>query len=56
MVVAIGALAADDDAQLMSVWRRKALEAFPEMRKRIEDPGDIFSIYALWFELLEVTR
>ncbi len=56
MVVAIGALAADDDAQLMSVWRRKALEAFPEMRKRIEDHGGIFSIYALWFELLEVAR
>lgn len=39
----------------MSVWRRKALESFPEMRKRIENPDDIFSIYELWFELLPVT-
>ncbi len=42
--------------RVMSVWRRKALEAFPEMRTRIENPDDIFSIYALWSELLEVTK
>jgi len=40
----------------MSAWRRKALEAFPELRKQIENPEEVFSIYALWFELLPLTR
>ena len=34
----------------VSVWRRKALEAFPELTEKIHE--DAFSPYALFFVLL----
>lgn len=40
----------------MSQWRRLALELFPEHRKMISDRRQIFSINALFFELLPLTR
>ena len=39
----------------MSVWRRRALEAFPELRNELNDRHEISSIYELWFELLALT-
>lgn len=38
----------------MSVWRRKALELFPEQRRWIEDREQTFSIYQLFFDLLPI--
>jgi hypothetical protein len=40
----------------MSVWRRKAIESFPELRPALNDPEEIFSPYALWFHLLPMLR
>ncbi len=34
----------------MSVWRRKALELFPDLRRALQKPG--YSIYQLFFDLL----
>ena len=39
----------------MSVWRRKAIEAFPELGRELADSNEIFSVYALWFELRPLT-
>ena len=36
----------------MSVWRRRALESFPELRRELNDRQEIPSPYTLWFELL----
>lgn len=38
----------------VSVWRRKALEAFPELTEKIHE--DAFSPYALFFVLLPFVR
>ena len=38
----------------MSVWRRKAIEAFPELRKDFEDPDT--SIYDVLMELLHFAK
>lgn len=38
----------------MSVWRRKAIESFPELRKEFEDPET--SIYGVFLELLPMAR
>jgi hypothetical protein len=40
----------------MAAWRRKALEAFPELRRELSDAQEIYSAYALWFELLPLVR
>lgn len=40
----------------MSVWRRKAIESFPELRSVVSDPEETFSPYALWFELLPLAK
>jgi hypothetical protein len=40
----------------MSAWRRKAIDAFPELRQELNDSDQVFSINALWFELLPLTR
>jgi hypothetical protein len=40
----------------MAAWRRHALEAFPELRRELTDAHEIFSVYALWFELLPRVR
>jgi hypothetical protein len=40
----------------VSAWRRKAIEAFPELRRELNDAREIFSAYALWFELLPLVR
>ncbi|HEX6664814.1 MAG TPA: hypothetical protein VF025_14170 [Gaiellaceae bacterium] len=40
----------------MAVWRRKALEALPELRRELNDKREIFSIYALWFELVPLAK
>ena len=40
----------------MSTWRRKALEAFPELREELTEPHEIESVYSLWFELLPMAR
>ena len=32
-------------------WHARALASFPELREGLEDEDDIFSIYALFFEL-----
>ncbi len=36
----------------MSAWRRKAIELFPELRRELNDGDEIFSVYAVWWELL----
>lgn len=36
----------------VSAWRRKAIEQFPELRRELNDSVEMFSVYALWFELL----
>jgi hypothetical protein len=36
----------------MEQWREKALEALPELRRELGDEREVFSPYALWFELL----
>lgn len=38
----------------MSSWRRKAIEAFPDLRKEFEDPDT--TIYGVFFELLPRAR
>ena len=38
----------------MSVWRRKAIEAFPSLRRFLNDPDT--TIYGLYFELLPMVR
>lgn len=38
------------------MWRRKALEAFPELRRELNDKHEIGSIYALWSELRPMVR
>jgi hypothetical protein len=40
----------------MSVWRRKAIESFPELRRELNDRDEIPTVYSLWFELLELWR
>lgn len=40
----------------MSAWRRKAIETFPELRRELSDMREIYSVYALWFELLPLAR
>jgi hypothetical protein len=35
----------------MSVWRKRAIESFPELRRALNDRGEIWSIYAFWMEL-----
>ena len=40
----------------MSAWRHKAIEAFPELHTALNDAEEIFSPYALWFELLPMVR
>ena len=40
----------------MSAWRRKAIEAFPELRDDLDDERAIFSVYALWWDLLPLTE
>jgi hypothetical protein len=40
----------------VSAWRRKAIEAFPELRSELNDSDEFFSVYALWFELLPLAR
>lgn len=39
-------------ARGVSAWRREALKAFPELRTELNDKEEMFSVYALWFELL----
>jgi len=38
----------------MSVWRRKAIESFPELRRELNDRHEIRNVYSLWFELLSM--
>jgi hypothetical protein len=40
----------------VAVWRRRALEAFPELRRQLNDKREIFSIYALWSEVLPLAE
>jgi hypothetical protein len=40
----------------MPEWRERAIELFPELRTEIADEDEIFSTYALWFELLPLVR
>jgi hypothetical protein len=42
--------------RLVSAWRRRAIEAFPELRRELDAKGEVFSVYALWFELLPLAR
>jgi len=35
----------------MSVWRRKAIESFPELRPKLNDRREIPNVYLLWLEL-----
>jgi hypothetical protein len=35
-------------------WRSKAVENFPELREELNDTDEIFSPYALWWELLSL--
>jgi hypothetical protein len=44
------------DSGAMSVWRRKAIEAFPELRRELNDRHEIPTVYALWRELLSMWR
>ena len=43
-------------SRAMSVWRRKAIESFPELRRELNDRREIETIYGLWFELLSLWR
>jgi hypothetical protein len=36
----------------MSVWRRRAIESFPELRRELSNRQEITNPYSLWFELL----
>jgi hypothetical protein len=36
----------------MSVWRRRAIESFPELRRELNDPHEIENVYGLWIEYL----
>jgi hypothetical protein len=36
----------------MSVWRRKAIESFPDLRRELNDRREIENIYGLWIEYL----
>jgi hypothetical protein len=36
----------------MSVWRRRAIESFPELRQELNDRDEIPNPYRLWMELL----
>lgn len=36
----------------MSVWRRKAIEAFPGLRRELNDRHEIDTVYGLWIEYL----
>lgn len=40
----------------MSVWRRRAIESFPELRRELNDRREIPTVYALWRELLSMWR
>lgn len=40
----------------MSVWRRKAIESFPELRRELNDRREIETVYGLWIELLSMWR
>ena len=40
----------------MALWRREAIEAFPELRRELNDDREISSMYDLWFELLPRVR
>jgi hypothetical protein len=37
-------------------WRERALEALPELGGELENDHDVFSPYALWFDLLPRLR
>jgi hypothetical protein len=37
-------------------WRDRAIEAFPELHEELNDEEEIFSVYALWWELLPLTE
>lgn len=38
----------------MSVWRRRATESFPELRRELNDRHEIPTVYALWTDLLRM--
>jgi hypothetical protein len=40
----------------VAAWRRRAIESFPELRSALNHKEEIFSVYALWFELLPLAR
>jgi hypothetical protein len=40
----------------VSAWRRRAIESFPELHSALSDPEEVFSVYALWFELLPMVK
>jgi hypothetical protein len=40
----------------MSVWRRKAIESFPELRRELNDGDEIATVYSLWRDLLWLWR
>jgi hypothetical protein len=40
----------------VAAWRRRALEAFPDLRDELNRRDEIFSIYALWFRLLPLAE
>jgi hypothetical protein len=37
-------------------WRSRAIESFPELHAELVDPDELFSVYALWFELLPLAE
>ena len=37
---------------MVSAWRQRAIEAFPELRRELTNRKEVDSIYDLWFELL----
>ena len=39
----------------MDEWRSRAVQNFPELREELNDTDEIFSPYALWWELLPLT-
>lgn len=40
----------------MSLWRRKALETFPDLAREISDPSEVWSVMSMWFFLLPFVR
>src|SRR6476620_1712651 len=35
----------------MSVWRRRAIESFPELQRKLNSRDEIEDVYSLWSEL-----